>query len=213
MSTVRSAGPGPSRPTPPPTLPSARARVAELLDELGADVPLAELAPRIGGHPNATRAHLDALVEDGLATARPIPRQGPGRPALGWSLTPAGRQALSGDPSVTAYAEILSVMVDHLAQIPESDEVARSIGLTWGTEKVAAPSRAGLLKVLGDLGFDPEEVGDDIRLRACPILDAAHEHPGIVCAIHAGLIAAASGSDEVKLLPFAEPGACRIEVA
>ena len=96
---MSSATPGPSRPAPQPTLPPARARVAALLGELGEGVPLAELATRIGGHPNATRAHLDALVEEGLAEAAPLPRTGPGRPALGWTLTDAGRRAVAGDPS------------------------------------------------------------------------------------------------------------------
>ena len=125
---MSSATPGPSRPAPQPTLPPARARVAALLGELGEGVPLAELATRIGGHPNATRAHLDALVEEGLAEAAPLPRTGPGRPALGWTLTDAGRRAVAGDPSAAAYAEILSVVVSHLAEVPGSEEIARTIG-------------------------------------------------------------------------------------
>lgn len=213
MGTVSSATPGPSRPAPQPTLPPARARVAALLGELGEGVPLAELATRIGGHPNATRAHLDALVEEGLAEAAPLPRTGPGRPALGWTLTDAGRRAVAGDPSAAAYAEILSVVVSHLAEVPGSEEIARSIGRSWGVERVAAPSRPALVAVLRDLGFDPEVDGASIRLRTCPILDAAVEHPSVVCAIHAGLVAGASGDERARLVPFAEPGACRIDVA
>lgn len=205
--------PGPSRPSTQPALPPARARVATLLAELGGNAPLADLAARLGGHPNATRAHLDALVQEGYAESQPLPRVGPGRPALGWTLTDEGRRAIAGDPTATAYAEIVGVMVSHLAQVPESAELAHSIGLTWGTERVEEPSRDALLSVLADLGFDPEEIGDDdIRLRACPILDAATDHPEVVCAIHQGLIAGASGSNRIRLLPFAEPGACRIEV-
>ena len=180
---------------------------------MGRDVPLAALATRLGGHPNATRAHLDALVEDGLAESRSLPRLGPGRPALGWSLNESGRRAVAGDPSVAAYAEMLAVMVSHLAQAPDSEELARAIGRSWGAERVRRPSREALLQALTDLGFEPEEVGESILLRACPMLDAAHEHPTVVCAIHAGLIAGASGNDTAQLRPFALPGACRIDVA
>lgn len=180
---------------------------------MGHDVPLVALATRLGGHPNATRAHLDALVEEGLAEARSLPRSGPGRPALGWSLTTAGRRAVAGDPSIGAYAEMLAVMVSHLAEAPDSDELARAIGRSWGSERVVRPSREALIQALTDLGFEPEDVGESILLRACPMLDAAHEHPAVVCAIHAGLIAGASGNDAAQLRPFAQPGACRIDVA
>lgn len=204
---------GPKRPSPQPALPPARARVASLLEELGPDALLADLVKSLGGHPNATRAHLEALVEDGLAQARPRPRSGPGRPALGWTLTEAGRRAIAGDPSATAYAEIVSAVAAHLSEIPESDRLARSIGHTWGTDRVVHPSRTALIEVLTDLGFDPEQDGEGIRLRSCPILDAAQDNPRVVCAIHAGLIAGASGTEGARLRPFAEPGACRIDVA
>ncbi len=210
---VNAAAAGPTRPSPQPSLPPARARVAGLLDELGPGVPLADLATRIGGHPNATRAHLDALVDDGLAEASPLPRTGPGRPALGWSLTDTGRRAIAGDPATNAYAEILAAVVAHLDDIPNAEELAVSIGQTWGADRVSNPSPEALLEVLTDLGFEPERDDRGIRLRACPILDAAHENPRVVCAIHAGLIAGASGMSGTRLLPFAEPGACRIDVA
>lgn len=187
--------------------------MAALLRDLGPATPLAELALKIGGHPNATRAHLDALVESGLAEAEPLPRSGPGRPALGWTLTDEGRRAVAGDPTVTAHAELVKVMTAHLAKSPDAEQLAREIGESWGLERVGRPSRAALLDVLTDLGFAPEEVEDGIRLNACPILDAAHEHPEVVCAIHAGLVAGASGSDHLKLVPFAERTACRIATA
>lgn len=205
--------PGPKRPSSQSSLPPARARVAALLHELGPDTRLSGLAERIGGHPNATRAHLDALVEDGLARARPLPRSGPGRPALGWTLTDEGRRAVAGDPSATAYAELVAAMAAHLARIPDAEAMARTIGRSWGAERVSTPSRSALFQVLADLGFDPEEVDGGIRLRTCPLLDAATEQPDVVCAIHAGLVAGAAGTDGFRLLPFSEPGACRIEVA
>ena len=207
---------GPKRPSPQPALPPARARVATLLDEVGPDALLADLVKDLGGHPNATRAHLEALVEDGLAEARPRPRSGPGRPALGWTLTDAGRRAIAGDPSATAYAEIVSAVAAHLAEIPESDRLARSIGRTWSSDRVTHPSRSALIEVLTDLGFDPEQGDEGIRLRSCPILDAATALPDPLCAMHAGLVrqrlADSGGYFSASLVPFAAQGRCTVRL-
>lgn len=185
--------------------------MATVLAGLGERVSLAEVVARIGGHPNAARAHLDALVEVGLARTQAIPRTGPGRPALGWTLTESGRRAVAGDPSAATYAEVLSVVVSHLAEVPGSEGIARAIGRSWGLERVEEPSRPAMIELLRDLGFGPEIDGESIRLRTCPILDVAREHPRVVCAIHAGLVAGASGDDRLRLVPFAQPGACRID--
>ncbi|WP_068401662.1 helix-turn-helix transcriptional regulator, partial [Kribbia dieselivorans] len=180
---------------------------------LGAGVPLARLVADLGGHPNATRAHLEALVADGHASVAPLPRSGPGRPAMGYTLTAEGRAALSGDRVASAYAELVSAMAGHLAQFPNATDLARSIGRDWATGRTRAPSRPAMLALLGELGFAPDDDGGVVRLRTCPILSAAAQHPEIVCAIHAGLVEGSSGSTDVRLEPFVEPGACRIEFA
>ncbi len=86
--------------------------------------------------------------------------------------------------------------------------------------------RQAVLGLLERLGFSPEESepgrdasgegGDpDVLLRTCPLLEVATRHPGVVCQVHAGLVAgshaAHGGSGEgVVLEPFALPGACRL---
>lgn len=203
-------GPVPTRSTP--TLAPARARVAAALEESGGAVTLATLAERLGGHPNATRAHLDALVADGHAEAHPLPPSGPGRPALAWTLTGAGRRALAGDPVITAYAELVSAMAQGLSQEPDGAGRARAIGCAWGVARASLPAHQDLVDTLADLGFGPDAEGPAIRLRTCPILDAAAAHPEVVCAIHAGLVEGVTGRRDLRLIPFAEPGACRIEL-
>lgn len=201
-------------PTPGgPALSPARARVAELLDRSGGGVTVAALAERLGGHPNATRAHLDGLVAKGLATAAPVRGTGRGRPALSYTLTEAGRRALTPDPTRVAYAELASAFASHLADTPDAEPRARSIGRSWGATRVQSGSRPAMLHLLSDLGFDPEPDADAIRLRSCPLLDAATAHPEVVCAIHAGLIEGALGRTGVELEPFAEPGACLVRGA
>lgn len=204
--TARALGPAPTPGVP--ALSPARARVVELLDRMGGGVTVAALAERLGGHPNATRAHLDALVAGGQATATPVRGTGRGRPALSYTLTDAGRRALTPDPTRVAYAELASAFASHLANIPDAEPHARSIGRSWGATRVQAGSRPAMLRLLSDLGFEPEPGDESIRLRTCPLLDAATAHPQVVCSIHAGLIEGALGRTGVDLEPFAEPGAC-----
>src|SRR5699024_8993743 len=79
-------------------------------------------------------------------------------------------------------------------------------------------------------GFAPEPVGADAspsveapterrsyRLTRCPLLEAAHEHPDIVCGVHLGLVRGAlevfgDHAAESELEPFSEPGACRLHL-
>jgi predicted ArsR family transcriptional regulator len=56
-----------------------------------------------------------------------------------------------------------------------------------------------------------------VRLTTCPLLEAAHRFPDVVCGVHLGIVRAALeeyGGDPTRseLLPFAEPGACRLEL-
>src|SRR5699024_12003747 len=55
------------------------------------------------------------------------------------------------------------------------------------------------------------------RLTRCPLLEAAHEHPDIVCGVHLGLVRGAlevfgDPAAESELEPFSEPGACRLHL-
>ncbi len=63
----------------------------------------------------------------------------------------------------------------------------------------------------------PEVGGEAILLRTCPLLDAARRHPEVVCQVHLGLVAGAleayeEPSDGLRLVPFARPGACVLEL-
>ena len=201
---------GPARPQVSP-LPPARARVAQALAELGPAVALSALVDRLGGHPNATRAHLEALQVAGFATADPLPSQGRGRPALGFTLTASGESALRGDPAVSAYAELVGALAAHLDREPDAAAQAHAIGRAWGQAKTTNPAPASAVRLLSDLGFSPAVEGHTVWLRTCPLLDAAENHPEVVCAVHAGLVQATSGDADAALAPFAVPGACRIE--
>ena len=74
----------------------------------------------------------------------------------------------------------------------------------------------GLVELLDDLGFAPraDERHRVVRLTRCPLLEAAHRYPDVVCGVHLGIVRAAledygTASDGAALHPFSEPGACR----
>jgi predicted ArsR family transcriptional regulator len=76
-----------------------------------------------------------------------------------------------------------------------------------------------VVALLGTLGFDPEpdQRHQRVRLRQCPLLEAAVEQPEVVCSVHLGLVRGAldtwgTSAEETSLLPFAEPGACLLHL-
>src|SRR5579884_3288302 len=71
-----------------------RARLFALLAELRRPAGTAELAGRIGLHPNGVRVHLERMAREGLLERAPL-RQARGRPPTAWKIAsrahPGGR--------------------------------------------------------------------------------------------------------------------------
>lgn len=158
----------PARPEAAGTPTEGQVRVLRAVaDRGGAAVTLAELAERLGGHPNTTRRHLTALVDAGRLDVAPLPQPGSGRPPLGYRLTRAGRRALAGaEPD--RHRELMQATATVLARHGAGAAQAREIGREWGARldlgrKVggdAADAWTALLEVLDVLGFDPAPVAD-----------------------------------------------------
>lgn len=208
---------GPSSPEPVPQFSAARRRVLARLALEQGPVTLTQLADALGGHPNTTRRHLDALLRDGYVAMRAQPGSGPGRPPHAFSVTPAGRRLLEGDPAVEGYRALVYAMAAHLRAGDNSEETAREIGRQWGKELAGGGRLQGLdpFTVWSELGFDPEELpeGAGWRLRICPVREAAQAYPDVVCPIHHGLIEAvlaATESGDPEVESIAEPGACLV---
>lgn len=227
-------GPQPARTDRPRT---AALRVLRVL--AGADGPLtiAELTEALGGHPNTVRAQLDHLVADGYAGSSPQPTPGRGRPAQGFIATLAGRQVAGSSDAADDRGALLDAVADLVADGPDPRAAALALGRAWGARlgaeatdsPLARPTTPGLVEgsthpeastgsaidlavLLARQGFTPERHPDGLRLLTCPLLAAAGRHPEVVCTIHQGLIEAAA-SGPVRLLPFAEPGACLVVLA
>lgn len=175
-----------------------------------------------GLHANTVRDHLDGLVRRGLVSRRTAEPAGRGRPA--WLYEPAA------EPADDGYAGLAAALASTIARTSANPrEDATAAGEEWGRN--LAGSRGGaargpdeartlVVQLLDDLGFGPETVPDepaDVRLTRCPLLEAAHRHPEVVCGVHLGIVRGAlshHGADPTgtDLLPFAEPGACRLVV-
>lgn len=209
--------------SPASLLSAPRAAVFDLLVAQPEPCTVAALARLIHQHPNTVREHLDGLVESGLVERTRSRSTGRGRPA--WLYA-----ALEGEdnPGAREYAGLASALAAQLARTsddPAGDAV--EAGRTWGRELARAheparnptEARREVVAVLDELGFspDPDPRAMVVKLRRCPLLEAAYRHPDIVCGVHLGIVQGVleqiGGPPEgTALLPFAEPGACRLEL-
>lgn len=184
---------------------------------------MASLVTATGLHENTLREHLTALVRRGLVRRRRAEPVGRGRPAWLYELP-------DEEPAGSEYAGLAAALAGAIARTSDDPgRAAAAAGEEWGRELVRdrgaahlSPSAARdqVIRLLDDLGFTPEVAPErpaDVRLTRCPLLEAAHRHPEIVCAVHLGIVrgalteygASPAGS---ALVPFAEPGACRLVV-
>jgi predicted ArsR family transcriptional regulator len=225
-SRVPALGPAPVRGSARP-LSGPRSTVLEILQRSTGPRTIAGLADELGLHPNTAREHLDGLVAQGLATREQAPAQGRGRPA--WRYT-AAADLLEADPRVRDYAGLAAALAGHLARTspdPAADGLAA--GREWGATLVdsrsprpsgpGATARHRVVDLLDELGFAPDAdpAATTVALRRCPLLDAARQYPQVVCQVHLGIVRGAlerhGGDPEpTALLPFAEPGACRLHL-
>ncbi|CAI9417063.1 helix-turn-helix transcriptional regulator [Nocardioides sp. T2.26MG-1] len=213
-------GPRPGR--GPRPLTAGRAAVLQLLVDQPTPPRLAALAQTSGLHPNTLREHLEALVADGWVRRVRSEPQGRGRPA--W------RYEAVDDRGHDEYAGLATALAASIAATsPAPTETARFAGEQWGrtlaTDRGTDPrtpeeARAEVVSMLDELGFEPEVDADRperVRLTRCPLLDAAHRYPGVVCEVHRGIVSGALASYGVDpagtdLVPFAEPGACLLAI-
>ena len=222
-------GPTPVRgPDPQGRISGQRAVVLELLQQQKMPVTIATVAERSGVHQNTAREHLEALVKRGLAVRTQQISRGRGRPA--WVYA-AAVDNVEPDQRLRDYAGLATALAAHLTRT-SNDPVTEAVqaGRVWGRELVAetpvaaspataTKARRRVVELLRDLGFDPVagQSARSVMLRRCPLLDAAKRYPQVVCQVHLGIVRGAMdvlGGDPERtaITPFAEPGACRLQL-
>jgi predicted ArsR family transcriptional regulator len=194
-----------------------RSRIVEELHRSTAGLDANELALTLGLHPNTVRWHLGVLTDAGLVEGRREDAHRPGRPRTLYSL--CANAAASGRDEFRLLA---SVLTSALGRQPDAAAKSEAAGRDWG--RYLAPRRSPLasathdeaiadaVRLLDEQGFAPEAKDGDIRLRRCPYLDLAEQHPEVVCSVHKGLLAGALERLDVELEPFVEPNLCRVRL-
>lgn len=194
----------------------------DLLRDRSEPLSQAALVEASGLHANTIREHLEGLRRRGLVRRLRAESSGRGRPA--WLY-----EATDNESTISEYGGLAAALAAAIARTSERPgEVAASAGEEWGhdlardrgaTSTPPPAARRHVIGLLDELGFEPESGGspDHVRLTQCPLLEAAHRYPDVVCAVHLGIVRGALeeyGADPTgaRLVPFAEPGACRLVV-
>lgn len=186
---------------------------------------LPALVATTGLHVNTVREHLDGLRHAGLVRRTQAPASGRGRPRWLYEATPQSHD--DPRPEYAGLAAALAAVIVRTSPDPEAE--ARTAGAGWGrrlaadtTEPVDGPddARRRVAEIFDDMGFAPEADAEnrELRLTRCPLLEAAHQQPGVVCSVHLGIAQGAleaydAPTDGLELLPFVEPGACLLRLA
>lgn len=188
-----------------------------------------EAARALGMGRELAAFHLDRLAAAGLLEVefrRLSGRSGPGagRPAKLYRRSANEARASFPSRDYARLAELLARAVevdpDHAAQ-SAADEAARARGLEEGTQartKAGARAgarglRAGLIELLGEVGYEPTAVTDSakIRLQNCPYHALVANHRELTCGMNLAwangvLEGLGDAGLEANLAP--EPGYC-----
>lgn len=187
-----------------------RARVLGTLQDVRVPSTAAEVAERLGIHPNTARFHLDALAGSGLVVRAREDRRKPGRPQVRYTATRSAPQA--AHRSYRLLAEILARHLASHASDPHAEgvEAGRDYGrfLAHASGLVGAAGAIGgdaidadeavssVVEILDGLGFESRPGDDDratpsettFEVTSCPFLEVAEGHLEVVCAVHRGLM-------------------------
>ncbi|HEX2857333.1 MAG TPA: helix-turn-helix domain-containing protein [Propionibacteriaceae bacterium] len=193
----------------------------------------AQLAERLDRHVTTIRFHLDQLVAGGLVDYHDE-RAGVGRPSRYYTM---GRTVANPPDQVDVYRVTAKLLLDLLASGEEPETVAASwmqrradTLLPAHIDQEPATSPGQWLAKVGPVvdlmqrwGFDPaissSNAGHtaDMTLCQCPISDLSTTRPGVVCALHMGLITEALrclGEEDAKveLHPATNGNRCRVSM-
>ncbi len=190
-----------------------RRQVLDALNSTNEPQDASAVAELLKVHVTTARFHLDQLEAAGLVKRQSGAEKRRGRPRV--LYRPSGPARDEG-----ARAQLIEVLATALADRGNRAEtLSVEAGRRWADllDTAAADPEAELLRVLDELGFEPEPSGNEIRLHACPFRDAAREHPNVVCSVHRGLIDElldrSGAASRAQLIPFVEPELCLVSLS
>ena len=107
--------------------------------------------------------------------------------------------------------------------VPKKDTGSRSASAPRSASASSdVMARREVIDLLEGLGFAPsaDKRARVVKLHRCPLLEAAHQHPEVVCGVHLGIVRGAldelgndpERTENTALQPFSEPGACRLDL-
>lgn len=152
----------------------------------------AELAERLGLHPNTVRLHLERMRDAGLVDVEPVHRGTVGRPQHVYSLAPGAPGLAFDPPSHALLAGLLGALAERVgADAADADAIGRSWGEDAGRRTRSHDCVKALTTELHRLGFDPaaEVDGGDVTIAFlhCPFRELAEAYPELVCNLHRGM--------------------------
>ena len=216
-------GPRPARTSGGQRLSPTRAALLETLQKQPEPTGVPALVAATGLHANTVREPLEGLRRSGLVRRSPAPAAGRGRPA--WRYQATERSHEDPQPEYAGLAAALAAVVLRTSPQPTTD--ARIAGVEWG-RRIAGTvpaadtpesARHTVAEIFEDMGFAPDADADarEMRLTRCPLLEAAHQHPDIVCSVHLGIAEGVlethgAPTERLELFPFIEPGACLLRL-
>jgi predicted ArsR family transcriptional regulator len=135
-----------------------RVRIVEELRAAEGGLDAAELADRVGLHPNTVRWHLGILADAGLVGSSPAARARPGRPRTLYSLEPE-----PAEHGTDEHRLLATVLTGALAASEDGAVRAEEAGEAWGRyllardplERVRGDGVEEVVELLDQQGFEP----------------------------------------------------------
>ena len=174
-----------------PLAQPTRARVLDLLHELGGAATSEELAARLSRHRSGVRVHLERLEAAGLVERRRV-RQARGRPRDMWSISAAERRA-RGRPDASAELAgwLAAAIPARPGRLREVEAAGRRLGQRLAEADAELPLEDRFEQVFAALGFEPRSRPADggmcFELGNCPYRSAVRANQPVVCTLHRGL--------------------------
>ena len=173
----------------------SRSRVLAVLQDLGGPATAAEVAGRLGAHPNTARFHLEALVAAGVVSREREERTTPGRPRTHYVAevaAPQATQRAATDCSRTSSRRT-SPEARSTRLVTPPTPAARSVGSRRRRGAAAVRRRrcGPRRRQLAGMGLESlaaVEGGARIDVTTCLFLEVATQHLDVVCAVHRGLM-------------------------